>query len=203
MRKAIKEGRLSGLAGLVIGRPKQTAIKCKDRGWLGPVWDLLETCLDWMLTVPYFWICPFLFLAWIRALLVWLDCCDSSFRLRRLYTVWLPNCFDGNFFYMLFLHGFRLTVAAVHDCCGFEDSTTAFFPPWLEFCIQPALTDYLDGVFSFQFKATAISHLFFRRLTPHTTASTVIFFYWFDYGVVGESRDLSATPTKRAPSLKV
>lgn len=98
MRKAIKEGRVSGLAGLVIGRPKQRAVKCEDRGWLGPVWDLLETCLDWMLTGPYFWICPFLFLAWIRALLVWLDCCDSSFRLRRLYTVWLPNCFDGNFF---------------------------------------------------------------------------------------------------------
>ena len=44
---------------------------------------------------------------------------------------------------MHFLHGFRLTVAAVHDCCGFEDSTTAFFSLWLEFCIQPAIeTDF-------------------------------------------------------------
>lgn len=167
MRKAIKEGRFSGLAGLVIGRPKQRAIKCKDHGWLGPVSDLLETCLDWMLTGPYFWICPFLFQAWIRALLVWLDCCDSSFRFRRLYTVWLPNWFDSKFFNMLFLHGFRLTVAAVHDwTADLMIPLLPFFPLGLSFAYNPPWQITWTVFSSSNLKQLRFLIYFLRQLNP-------------------------------------
>lgn len=147
------------------------------RSWL--TWDLFETCLWpawtgwWLDRIFWRWVVDFFFWPGYERFLFDLDCCDSNFSTTTpVHCLTCPTASTANFFF--FLHGLvymvsGLTVAAVHDWTeDLRNSTTAFFFFFsgLSFCIQPALTDYLDRFF-FQLKGNCdFSFIFSDGSTP-------------------------------------
>lgn len=171
MRKAgigIKEARFSGQAGLVIGRPKQRAIKNGvDCGLPGSGLDCT------FLRIP-----PIFFWPRYECFFFQPDCCNSHFltfrrnfwlRWQDLSTVALAESITGTI--VLFLDW----VFIWRDCIFWDFSLP--FHVWVFYTSHSEAPGRLSFASNY-LQAIAISHLFspnaVPRLTYHTTALSAI-----------------------------